>query len=244
MLQAGCALAVAIALQSAQTGPPAERWPDDRPFTRLVQNLVKDIGDLPSRATFTLLAAGGGAAAAARPADDDLARRADEAGPVSYTTAGDVLGDAWFQGGGAVATYAIGRIARQPRVTHIGSDLIRAQVLNGLITTGLKVSVDRRRPTGGRHAFPSGHTSATFASAAVLHSHFGWKTGVPAYAIAGFVGWTRIRDREHWVSDVVFGATVGLIVGHTVTRGHRARDWTVVPVRTKGGAALYLVKTR
>ena len=150
MLQAGCALAVAIALQSAQTGPPAERWPDDRPFTRLAQNLVKDIGDLPSRATLTLLAVGGGATAAARRADADLARRADEAGPVSYTTAGDVLGDAWFQGGGAVATYAIGRIARQPRVTHIGSDLIRAQVLNGLITTGLKVSVDRsaadRRP--------------------------------------------------------------------------------------------------
>ncbi len=245
MLQAGCALAVALALQRAPAAPPVERWPDDRPFTRLAQNLVTDIAALPSRTTLVLLVAGaGGAAVAARGADADLARRADVAGPVSYTTPGDVLGNGWVQGGGAVATYAIGRIAGRPRVTHIGSDLVRSQILNGLLTAGLKVAVNRRRPTGGPHAFPSGHTSATFASAAVLHGHFGWKTGVPAYAIASFVGWTRVRDREHWVSDVVFGASIGLAVGHTVTRGHRLRDWMIVPVRTKGGAAIYLVKTR
>ena len=61
---------------------------------------------------------------------------------------------------------------------------------------------------------PSGHTSATFASAAVLQDHFGWKVGVPSFAVAGFVGWTRIRDQHHWLTDVLVGAMIGFAVGY------------------------------
>jgi membrane-associated phospholipid phosphatase len=127
-------------------------------------------------------------------------------------------------------------------VTHVGSDLVRAQVLNGLITKGLKLAIDRERPSGGRHAFPSGHTAAAFASASVLHGHFGWKVALPAYSLAGFVGWTRLRDNQHWLSDVGAGATIGLIVGQAVTSGHRQRVWTIVPVATPGGLGVYVVK--
>ena len=107
-----------------------------------------------------------------------------------------------------------------------------------------ELSVDRARPSGGQHAFPSGHTSATFASAAVLQGHFGWKVGAPAYAVAGLVGWTRVRDRAHWMSDVFFGATLGTIAGRTITRGHRPASWSLVPTATPGGAAVFVVKTR
>jgi membrane-associated phospholipid phosphatase len=51
-----------------------------------------------------------------------------------------------------------------------------------------------------------------------------------------------VWDGQHWLSDVVFGAAVGLAAGHTVTLGHRAKNWNVVPVRTSGGGALYFVK--
>ena len=153
-----------------------------------------------------------------------------------------MFGDGWFQGGAAVATYVVGKMRHQPRVTHTGSDLIRAQILNGLVTQALKITVDRERPTGSSRAFPSGHTSATFASAAVLQRHYGWKIGAPAYAVASFVGWSRVWDGQHWLSDVVFGAAVGLASGYTVTLGHRGPTWNVVPVRTSGGGAILLMR--
>lgn len=250
LLTAASALALTAALVAGQTpapqapsSPPAESaWPDDKPFERFFQNTWHDLRTLPSMPTLIILGAGGAAAGALHQIDDDAARAAEEAGTSGNTKAGDVIGNGWFQGGAAVATYVVGRVTHNPRVTHTGSDLIRAQVLNALITTTLKVAVDRERPSGSHYSFPSGHTSATFASAAVLHNHFGWKVGAPAYAVASFVGWTRVRDGQHWVSDVVFGAAVGLASGYTVTLGHRARDWKVVPVKTSGGGAVFVVK--
>ena len=182
-----------------------------------------------------------------------LAHRADgrllgwvrDAGPsLTYTPIGGLIGNEWMQGGAAIATYAIGVVQHSPEVAHIGSDLIRAQVLNGVITTSLKVAVDRSRPNGGAWSFPSGHSSATFTSATVLAGHYGWKVGLPAYVVAGFIGWTRVRDEQHWLSDVVFGSAIGVVAGRTVTRGHGPRSWTVVPVATPKGGALYLIKSR
>ena len=70
-----------------------------------------------------------------------------------------------------------------------------------------------------------------------------WKAGAPAYATAVFIGWTRLRDNVHWVSDVIFGGTLGVMIGQSVTAGHRERAWTIVPARTSGGAAIYFVRT-
>lgn len=242
LLQAG-ALALTAAIAAVQPAAPAKsEWPDDKPFTQFFQNTWRDLRALPSMPSLIFLGAGGAAAGILHEIDDDVAAAAEGAGAAGHTRFGDVFGDGWVQGGAAVATYVVGRLSHKPRVTHTGSDLVRAQVLNALLTTTLKVTVNRDRPTGSGHAFPSGHTSATFASAAVLHNHYGWKVGAPAYFVASFVGWSRVWDGQHWLSDVVFGAAVGLAAGHTVTLGHRAKNWNVVPVRTSGGGALYFVK--
>jgi len=237
----GFAVGIALATQAAApVAPETARWPDSRPLTHLFQNLASDIRHLPSIPSFQMLAAGSAGALAARAGDHETAGWAAAAGPSSYTRMGDLLGVGALQGGAAVATYAIGKLVHRPAITHVGGDLIRAQVLTALLTQSLKYGVGRTRPNGGSRSFPSGHTSATFASATVLGQHFGWKVAVPAYATAAFVGWSRIRDEEHYPSDVVFGATLGLVVGTTVTRGHR--EWTVVPVRTTGGFAVYVVR--
>ena len=242
LLQAG-ALALTAAIAIGQpAAPPASEWPDDKPFTQFFQNTWRDLRALPSMPSLIFLGTGGLAAGVLHEIDEDVASAAEDAGAAGHTQVGDVLGNGWFQGGAAVATYFAGRLSHKPRITHTGSDLIRAQVLNGLLTTTLKVAVNRKRPTGSNYAFPSGHTSATFASAAVLHKHYGWKVGAPAYFVASFVGWSRVWDGEHWVSDVVFGAALGLAAGHTVTLGHRGKNWNVVPVRTSGGGAVFFVK--
>jgi membrane-associated phospholipid phosphatase len=244
---------MALAIGAAQAPPPGTAgavapapavWSDDQPLSRLFQNLGTDLKGLRSIDTVRLLGAGSAGTLVIRGTDDNLAGWARREGSSSYTSFGRVLGEGWVQTTAAIGTYAVGKLSRHPAATHIGGDLIRAQFLNGVVTTTLKVAVDRNRPSGGQHAFPSGHTSASFASAAVLQGHFGWKVGAPAYAIAGLVGWTRVRDRAHWMSDVFMGATLGTIAGRTVTRSHARPTWSLVPVGTPGGAALYIVKNR
>ncbi|ODS56264.1 MAG: hypothetical protein ABS36_07630 [Acidobacteria bacterium SCN 69-37] len=241
MLTSTCALAVALTLQ-AGAAPPAPPPPDDRPIHEFFQNLGHDIVALPSRETAIILGSAIGGALAARPADDDLRSWADAQGRSPYTAVGRTLGDGWIQGGAALATYGVGLISDQRGVTHIGSDLIRAQALNAVVTRGLKFAAGRRRPSGGPESLPSGHASASFTSAAVLDSHFGPKVGIPAYAVAGFIGWTRVRDNAHWLTDVIVGGAIGTVVGRTVARGHRRTTWAVIPTVGHDRVAIRVVR--
>jgi membrane-associated phospholipid phosphatase len=91
-------------------------------------------------------------------------------------------------------------------------------------------------------AFPSGHTSATFATASVLHARYGWKTGLAAYGAASFVGWSRVRDRKHWLSDVIVGGAIGILSGRAVTADQRTSRWALTPIATLGGIAIAVSK--
>ena len=56
------------------------------------------------------------------------------------------------------------------------------------VTYGLKYAVKKRRPDGSdNHSFPSAHTSMAFVDASFVMRRYGWKFGVPAYALAGYV---------------------------------------------------------
>jgi len=83
----------------------------------------------------------------------------------------------------------------------------------------VKVAVSRERPDASdNRSFPSGHSSNAFTLAAVIERHYGWKAGVPAYAVAAAIGWARVEADKHYLSDVLAGATLGYIVGRTVVR--------------------------
>ena len=247
MFETAWALAIALTLQAAGAPPKTSApspgatlqpatWSDDRPITRFFPNLLRDVRAVPSVNSALVLGVGGVGAGALHSVDEDFARRSAKSGLSSYALLGGRLGDGWMQVGAAFGAYGIGKVAHKPQVIHVGSDLIRAQALNALITVPLKAVVDRTRPDGGHYAFPSGHTSATFASAATLHAHYGWRVGVPAYAIASFVGWTRARDGKHWLSDVAFGSAIGIVSGRTVAAKHgRPGRITITPAPTKGG---------
>jgi membrane-associated phospholipid phosphatase len=238
------ALALTFAIQNPPTTPAPDQttWTDDRPFARLIPNLGHDARSLGTWDNLAIFGAGAAGTLALHEKDDEVAQWMRDQDPSSYSKIGTHLGSGWVQTTAAIGTYAIGKLTHEAEVTHIGSDLIRAQVLNGVITVGLKATVGRRRPTGGPHSFPSGHTSATFATAGVLEAHYGWKVGLPAYAISGFIGWARFRDNQHWLTDVVAGTAIGVAVGRSVVSGHRPRSWSVMPVATKGGGALFFVK--
>jgi membrane-associated phospholipid phosphatase len=66
------------------------------------------------------------------------------------------------------------------------------------------------RPFSGNASFPSGHTALAFGIAAAIDKETSarWVPYV-VYPLAGLVGWSRMRDGEHWSSDVVAGAALG-----------------------------------
>ena len=89
--------------------------------------------------------------------------------------------------------------------------------LNLGVTYGLKYTVDEKRPKGGGQSFPSGHTSVSFASAEFLRKRYGWAYGAPAYALASFVGFSRVEPKAHYIHDVLAGAAIGIGSSYLVT---------------------------
>lgn len=115
--------------------------------------------------------------------------------------------------------FVAGRFAPQGRFRSMTYDFAQAMVVNGAYTGLLKYTVKRERPDGSDSlSFPSGHTSTAFSLATIASHHYGWKLGVPAYALASCIGLTRIEQDRHHLSDVIAGATLGLVVGRTVSR--------------------------
>jgi len=99
--------------------------------------------------------------------------------------------------------------------------MMTALSVNGLVTIGLKAIRDNDCPNREGWAWPSGHTSSSFTVASVLDEFYGRRVGIPAYILAGLVGYRMVDTRDHWASDVVFGATLGCIVGHSVAGRHK-----------------------
>ncbi len=127
-------------------------------------------------------------------------------------------------GGAAVvpfvgALFVAGRFSPQGRFRSMTYDFTQALIVTEAYTGILKYTVQRPRPDGSDNlSFPSGHASAAFSLATVAEQHYGWKIGVPAYLLASGIGLSRIESNKHNLSDVLAGATIGIIVGRTVSR--------------------------
>lgn len=131
--------------------------------------------------------------------------------------------------------FLVGRASHNTRFRAATYDVAQAAIVSNVYTTLLKSSVRRPRPDASdRLSFPSGHTSGAFAMAAVFDVHYGPKVGIPAYAAAAAIGLSRMERNRHHLSDVLAGATIGYLVGHSVaksnglpSRGREARfDFT------------------
>lgn len=85
------------------------------------------------------------------------------------------------------------------------------------VVQGLKYAADTERPDGGSRSFPSGHTAAAFAGASYLHYRYGWKWGLPTYAAAAVVGYSRVEADRHYWYDVVAGAAIANVIAYVVT---------------------------
>lgn len=200
---------------------------------------VTDFKHLASMDTLTWLGVGALAATFTHPADARVTRTVSTAPMMEEVRSGNTIGGAQFQFGAAAAAFTIGKFSGNDRVADVAGKVLRAQLMSQVITHGIKAAAQRTRPDGSdARSFPSGHTSASFASATVLQRELGWKVGIPAYAVASYVAAARIQDRKHFLSDVAMGAAIGILSGRTVTIGSGEKKFAVAPVATSGGAAV------
>ena len=203
-----------------------------------------DVRRFPSKQTLGWIAVGAAATAATRPADSHVGRSLSSAAPLhEISEPGAYIGSTPLQLGLSAAAYGLGRATHSPRMAALGADLFRAQLLAQGLTVGIKEGVRRQRPEGGGFAFPSGHSTVSFASATVLQQHLGWRVGVPAYALASYVALSRVQMQRHYLSDVAFGAALGIAAGRTITLD-RERRIQLAPMATAGGAGVQVVWDR
>ncbi len=186
---------------------------------------------------WTRAVAAGAAVAGAYLLDDTARDRVagrGGAGVGRFASAVQTLGDPLGLGGAAVAaTYLAGWLGGRDGLRETGFRMAEAGVLTAAVTAVAKGITGRARPdadeghaslrwfggsiTGDRSSFPSQHTGFAFSVAAVLAVRVpgsGW-AGFP---VAAAVGWSRLHDDEHWLSDVVAGALLGTATGLWVAR--------------------------
>ena len=208
----------------------------------LVPAFMDDAKNLPSLETAAWLGAFGGLSLVSRPLDARTNQHLQGGFSDTFFGAGAALGEnATLMGAGA-GLYLWGRWKHESPVAHFGSDLLRGELESEVLTEGIKMAVSRPRPTGKGSSFPSGHASSAFTAATVIQRHHGWKAGVPAYAVASYVAASRLHDNVHYVSDVIFGAGIGIATGRAVTHRGNA-DYSLAPTVVRGGWALMVNRT-
>ena len=91
------------------------------------------------------------------------------------------------------------------------SNAIAANILS---TYAIKSLSQRQRPDGSNnYSFPSGHTSNSFLAAELINQIEGMPLSVPFYLLSINTALSRINDKKHFLSDVVFGAAIGISIG-------------------------------
>lgn len=99
-----------------------------------------------------------------------------------------------------------------------GVQLAESYALSLGVTYTLKYTVTETRPNGGPHSFPSGHAASAFTAAEYTRKRYGWEWGIPMYAAAGFVAYSRVESGQHHPQDVVAGAAIGVASSFIFTR--------------------------
>lgn len=89
----------------------------------------------------------------------------------------------------------------------------------------MKETINSPRP-GNRDnkSFPSGHSTTAFAGAELMRMEYGNAWGAGGYAVAATVGFMRVYNDWHWLSDVLFGAGLGILCAHI-------GEWLLQPIK-------------
>jgi membrane-associated phospholipid phosphatase len=144
-----------------------------------------------------------------------------------------------------LALYGIGRVSHSPTLADMSFHTAEAVVVASVVSQVIRLPLGRERPivpsNGGSkpfvfrpfrgwnnrdyRAFPSIHSASGFAAAAVLSGEVAkrwpdarWYVSPVLYGLAATPGLSRMYMNQHWASDVLMGAFIGVVAGHKVMR--------------------------
>ena len=119
-----------------------------------------------------------------------------------------VIGDYWGISGQLVLLASLNESKKSRAYVS------NAFIANGLTTYFIKYFSNRKRPDNSNtFSFPSGHTSNSFLIAELANQIHGSKIGAPFFLLALNTGLSRIHHDKHFLSDVIFGAALGVAIG-------------------------------
>lgn len=132
--------------------------------------------------------------------------------------------------------------------------MLEAAGFSTLTAEALKYAAGRERPDQttdsddwreSGSSFPSLHTTAAFAVGTVFaesgNDDYRWLRRILGYGMASATAYLRVHENQHWLSDTVAGAALGIATGRFSThrRMQRAHDWNLsVTPSSYGGARL------
>jgi inner membrane protein len=102
----------------------------------------------------------------------------------------------------------------------------------GLVEFAIKHLVGRSRPDSvlDIDSFPSGHATSVFAVATIFAAFYP-RLRWPLYALAAAVAAGRVYLERHYVSDVLAGAIIGIVIASLLLgRRHALGRWTCLPL--------------
>lgn len=144
-------------------------------------------------------------------------------------------GEGYMIAGGLALTFLGSKIGKDEKLAFVTYRAAEAWIIAVGATGLLKLITHRHRPeesltepfifdgpslSKDHLSFVSGHTSSAFAVATIFSHYYKdrrWVTWT-SYTLASLVGFSRIYDSKHWVSDVIGGALLGTWIGYGLAK--------------------------
>ena len=231
-------LALAFVCAAAGQTPPASPLSTPEPareqpgLKQFPKELLNNFKALASADNLAPLAVGVAATAAAKIPNARLERFFGAKEEYFLNEPGEYAGSVWVAAPTVAGLLLMGHKSGDARFRSFTYSLAQGYVINQSIVMGIKKAVGSERPNGENSlSFPSGHTAGAFTWATTVDHYYGHKAGIVAYLAATYVGFSRLDERAHRLTDVVAGATIGYIVGKTISRRanpDRRFDWNVM----------------
>ena len=136
--------------------------------------------------------------------------------------------------GTPLVLFSVGLIKKDSLLKQRALYMGKAALVSLFITAATKRIVKRERPfitypfiekgaLGRGYSFPSGHTSAAFATATSLSITYPkWYIIAPSFLWAGATAYSRIHLGVHYPSDILAGAIIG---SGSAFLTHKANKW-------------------
>jgi membrane-associated phospholipid phosphatase len=141
-----------------------------------------------------------------------------------------------------VGTWLVSKVTDDSFANTKAYTMLEAAGFSTVTAEAFKYAAGRERPNqttdsnpwrAASSSFPSLHTTAAFAIGTVFaesaNDDYRWLRWVLGYGMASGTTYLRLHGNQHWLSDTLAGAALGIAMGRFSAhrRLERARDWNL-----------------